>query len=199
MHNNPHALHGDGGANVDEYQKHSLSDKHALDCVTHIGEGSAISIKSTFVLGTALTLVREAEDTSDDYQGEVCAAAEAMSTSTKEAARPKNSSSSAEDKYGENAVDQIKVRVESKNHAPFRIYELHLWYTTVRIYKIISFEKAATSIKCCHVTHPVGNRIIILVSLVHPAPIQTTHDSGVYQGAGATSECSNSRRACSLI
>ena len=48
-------------------------------------------------------------------------AAETMTTSTKGAARPENSSSSKKDKDGENGVDQIKVRVERKDYAPFRI------------------------------------------------------------------------------
>ena len=113
MHDNPHALHSDTDADVDEDQKHTLSNERTLDKVTHVCEGRTISIKHRLVLGTALTFVREAEDTSDDYQSEVCTAAEAMATSTKGAARPKNSSSSEKDKYGENGVDQIKVRVES--------------------------------------------------------------------------------------
>ena len=113
LHDNPHALHSDTDADVDSDQKHTLCNESALDKVTHVSEGRAISIEHRLVLGTAFSLGREAENTCDDYQGDVCTAAATMATSTKGTAWPKNSSSSEKDKHGENGVDQIKVRVES--------------------------------------------------------------------------------------
>ena len=111
--NNSHdTLHGATNCDVDEEKKHSLGNEKALDCITCVFKGCAISIKQTLVFGTTLTLVGEAEDASDDHTGEVRTAAEAMAASTEQAARPENASGSEEDKEGKDAMDQVKEGIE---------------------------------------------------------------------------------------
>ena len=81
LNDSPDHLHGTRYTALDEKEKHTLSNEKALNCITHVAEGSSVSIKVSCLFSTALAFRGEAEDSCNDKAGENSTTSKAMSAS----------------------------------------------------------------------------------------------------------------------
>ena len=79
--NTPNHLHGTRYTALNEHEKHTLSNEKALNCITHVAEGSAVSIKVSCGFSTTLAFRGEADDSSKDKAGENSTTSKAMAAS----------------------------------------------------------------------------------------------------------------------
>ena len=110
--NTSNHLHGARYTALDEHEKHTLGNEKALNCIAHVAEGSAVSIKVSRRFSTALSFGRKAEDSSNNKAGENSTTSKAMAASAEYAARPEDASSTEEYKECKDAMEQVKVRIE---------------------------------------------------------------------------------------
>ena len=58
-----------------------MGNEKVLNCIAHVAESSAVSIKVSLRFSTALAFVRKAEDSSNDKAGENSTTSKAMAAS----------------------------------------------------------------------------------------------------------------------